>query len=462
VVVLKKSFPNKTAANMIKKVICITLALITITVLLACNPTTKSEAALPSGRLLLASGDALQSEKQRETSLEMDQADLTALVTGNNSFAFDLYQTLKNTDGNLFYSPYSISEALAMAYAGARGNTEKQIAATLHFDLPQNLLHASFNSLDQELARRGQETEFGDGQSFQLHVVNAIWGQRNYKFLTDFLDVLAVNYGAGLKIVDFEGAPEQSRVTINEWVSGQTEGKINELIPQGIINRLTRLILTNAIYFNSDWQSPFDDKMTYIGVFHLLDGGMVPVLMMRQTKSLGYSEGKYYQAIELPYKDNQLSMVILLPDDGKFNTFEQSLDAQKVAAIMKDIETGNPSSAVDRHQVAVIMPKFKYESDFQLNDALTSMGMTDSFGRNADFSGMTGTREIFIGIVIHKAFVSVDERGTEAAAATVVAMVGAPPGEPIPVTIDRPFIFLIRDIQSGAILFIGRVLNPGA
>jgi serpin B len=399
-----------------------------------------------------AVASVLRSDKPRVTSPSVTEGDLNNLVSDNSAFALELYQQLRTKDGNLFYSPHSISVALAMAYAGASGETEDQMADALHFGLPQDRLHPAFNSLDIELAKRGEGAEGKDSEGFRLNVVNAIWGQKDYKFLTDFLDVLAENYGAGLRILDFIKAPEESRITINDWVSEQTEGKIEDLIPQGLINELTRLILTNAIYFNAAWAFPFSEEATSDGIFHLLNGDEVIVPMMRQTESLGYAQGDDYQAVELAYDGSELSMVILLPQSGEFDTFEASLDLQKLNGILGQLEY---------RQVDLTMPKFEFESSFALKDTLSEMGMPVAFSGSADFSGMTGNRDLFIADVVHKAFVSVDEAGTEAAAATAVVMeLTAIPEEPVTVNIDRPFIFLIRDIETGALLFIGRILNP--
>ena len=397
-------------------------------------------------------GEVIQSEKPRVTSPDVSGADLATLVEGNSAFAFNLYQALREGDGNLFYSPYSISLALAMTYAGAQGETAQQMADTLQFVLPQDRLHPAFNDLDLELSRRGEGAEGKDGEGFRLNIVNAIWGQKDYEFLSEFLDLLAENYGAGLRVLDFVSAPEESRITINNWVSDQTEGRIEDLIPQGLINALTRLVLTNAIYFNAAWQYPFEEDMTEDGPFYLLDGGEVTVPMMRQTELFGYAEGDGYQAVELPYDGGELSMIILLPQTGQFETFEDSLDAQQVDEIIGRLE---------HRQVTLAMPRFEFESSFGLREALVAMGMPVAFSGDADFSGMTGNRDLFIAEVIHKAFVSVDEAGTEAAAATAVVMpTSMPPDEIIEVTVNRPFVFLIHDIETGAILFIGRVVNP--
>ncbi|MBA7678777.1 hypothetical protein ES703_87055 [subsurface metagenome] len=394
----------------------------------------------------------LQSEKPRITSPEVNESDFTMLVEENSAFAFDLYQLLRQDTNNVFFSPYSISQALAMTYSSARGETEKQMSDTLHFVLSQDRLHPAFNGLDIELSKRGEGAQGKDEEGFRLNIVNAIWGQEDYRFLSEFLDVLAEHYGAGLRALDFVNAPEESRITINDWVSEQTEGRIEDLIPEGAIDALTRLVLTNAIYFNAAWQFPFNEDATTDGPFYLLDGGEVIVPMMTQTESFGYTKGDDYQAVELPYDGQELSMIILLPSDGQFENFESSMVYQRVTEII---------SSLAGQQVNLTIPKFEFESEFSLKKALTTMGMPVAFSADADFSGMTGNRDLAIDDILHKAFVSVDEAGTEAAAATAVIMtLTAVPAPPVVVTVDRPFIFLIRDIETGTILFIGRVVNP--
>ncbi len=426
-----------------KRMISVSIAVATISLLIALV------LAPPWGSVKPAVAETLKSDLPRIASPDIDPADQARLIEGNTAFAFDLYQELRDRKGNLFYSPHSISVALAMTYAGARAQTAEQMARTLQFLLEQEGLHAAFNWLDTELATRGE----GD-EGFTLNVVNAIWGQKGYDFLDAFLDVLAENYGAGLRVLDFVEETEPSRIAINRWVSDETEGRIEDLIPPDAINPLTRLVLTNAIYLDASWKHPFDKDSD--GPFYLLDGGQVTVPMMKQTEALGHTSGQGYQAVELQYDGGELSMVILLPDSGQFDTFEKQLDAQLVASIIEDIQST---------PVALTMPKFEFESDFNLKAAFQAMGMTDAFVWNtADFSGMTGDRDLFISDVVHKAFVSVDEEGTEAAAATgvVIAPTAMPPDPDIEVKVDRPFIFLIRDIETGAILFLGRVTNPAA
>ncbi len=401
---------------------------------------------------------ALRSTKERAAPTA-GVADLGALVRGNTAFAFDLYEALREDGGNLFYSPHSISLALAMTYAGARSDTESQMADTLHFNLPQDRLHSTFNALDLELASRGRDGQGENAEGFRLRIANAVWGQHDYEFQTMFIDLLAENYGAGVRPANFREAPEESRVTINDWIAEQTEDRIMDLIPNGVINPLTRMVLTNAIYFNAAWAFPFDEPSTSEGPFSLLDGSEIFVPMMQKTGLLGYARGDGYQAVDLAYAGRELSMTILLPDEGHFREFEDSLDTV-FERVLGDAQ---------RQHVALVMPKFEFESQFRLAQTLEGMGMSNAFDKGtSDFSGMDGNSCfagddpcLFIRDVIHKAFVSVDEQGTEAAASTaVVVQIESARPDPIRVAIDRPFMFLIRDLETGAILFLGRVLDP--
>jgi serpin B len=393
----------------------------------------------------------LQSNLQRDTSPVVGTTDLAELVVGNTAFALDLYQSLREGQGNLFFSPYSISLALAMTYAGARGETEREMAQTLHFTLPQERFHPAFDALDLELSHRDEEIDEREGEPFRLNIANSIWGQRGYDFLPEFLDTLALNYGAGLRIVDYIEATEEARQLINQWVSDQTEGKIKDLIQPGVLDEMTRLVLANAIYFNAGWFFPFLEEETHEGTFQLIDGGQVSVPMMSQTETLRYFEGDGYQVVELPYVGREMAMVILLPEKGMFEVFEMGLNSEQLAEIFENL---------DYQSVALTMPKFKYESEFSLQETLIEMGMRSAFA-DADFSGMDGTHDLFISEVVHKAFVSVDETGTEAAAATaVIVSLTAAPSAPVEVRVDRPFIYMIRDLKTGSLLFVGRVLNP--
>lgn len=404
-----------------------------------------------------SSGEIRSSSDRAEPSA--GDAELVDLVSGNSTFAFDLYQALREQDGNLFYSPYSISLALAMMYAGARGETESQMGDTLRFTLPQADLHPTFNTLDLELASRGGGEQGGDNEGFRLSITNSVWGQEGYEFLQEFLDVLAENYGAGVRPTDFREAPEESRLKINDWVANRTDDRIKDLIPEGAINALTRLVLANAIYFNADWLYPFFYNPVAPRPFHLLDGRDIDVPMMTEIEQYGYAKGDGYQIVDLPYVSEEVSMTILLPDRGNFRDFEEAMDTALISRIIDEIQTTT---------VNLTMPKFEFESQLSLTDALNTMGMSNAFsGRKADFSGMdgqscvTGNACLFISGVFHKAFVAVDEEGTEAAAATVeiFVLVGVKPSD-VRVEVDRPFIFLIRDRATGTILFVGRFEEP--
>ena len=303
-----------------------------------------------------------------------------------------------------------------------------------------------------------------DDKGFRLNIANAVWGQEDYDFLEPFLDVLAESYGAGVRPMDFREAPEGSRVTTNDWVAERTEDRIKDLIPEGAVDRYTRMVLTNAIYFNAAWQYPFEESSTALRPFHLLDGSSIDVPMMRTTARFGYAKGEGYQAVDLPYDGTELSMTILLPDAGHFREFEESVDAALVSRVLGDVQG---------KLVALTIPKFEFESQFRLAETLKTMGMPNAFDdKLSDFSSMNGNSCfagddpcLYIKDVIHKAFVSVGEAGTEAAAATAVMMAvptsAGPPPQPIRVTVDRPFIFLIRDRTTDAILFVGRIEDLG-
>ena len=391
----------------------------------------------------------------RDTAPGASESDVAALVAGNSAFAFDLYRVLSDSGGNLFFSPHSISLALAVAYSGARGETERQMADILGFGLPQARLHPAFNALDLSL-QSGEDD--GDSGDFRLSVANSAWGQEGYGFLPEFLDGLALNYGEGMRAVDFRRNPEGARGQINDWVAEETKGLIKDVIPPGAIDELTRLALVNAIYFKAAWGIPFDATATSDRPFHLLDGSERDVPMMRQQSRLRYAAGDGFQAVDLPYAGGQVAMTVLVPDSGRFEEFQDSLDGPSFRGIVESL---------DRRQVRLSMPRFEMESSFSLTGALQAMGMTDAFdGQSADFSGMDGRSCgggvcLVISNVVHKAFVSVDEEGTEAAAATavLVGVTSADPDAPIELVIDRPFLFVIRHQGTGAVLFLGRVLE---
>jgi serpin B len=374
---------------------------------------------------------------------------VSELVVGNTDFTFDLYRALAADPGNLFLSPYSISMALAMTYAGAAGDTQAQMAETLHFSLPQDQLHSTFNQLTLTLLSR---SELPEGEGFKFNIANALWAQQGYAFLDDYLDVLARSYDAGIHLVDFIAATEEARQRINTWVADQTEDKIKDIIPEGALTAATRLVLTNAIYFNAAWASTFEEEATQTETFTDLEGTQHETPMMRQISYFLYTDADGVTVVEMPYVGGQMSMVMLMPPLDQFQAFEGSLDAERLQSVLDDMVSTN---------IHLSMPLFEFESEFGLSQTLAALGMPNAFSTEADFSGMDGGQDLFLQSVLHKAFISVDEEGTEAAAATAV-VVGATAleEEPIQVSFDHPFIFLIRDRETGAILFIGRLLQP--
>lgn len=414
------------------------------------SPSTSAPTQLPA----IAEDKILESKLARIQSPSVPGDDLTQLAQGNNAFAMALYQNLRSGNGNLFFSPYSISLALAMVYAGAGGDTEKQMADALHFSLPQERLHPALNALDQHITSNAQANNV-PGQGFHLNIANAIWGQDSFPFLPAYLDLLAQDYGAGLHLADFIHAAEPARQVINAWVEQQTQGKITNLFPQGSIDDSTRLVLANAIYFKAAWASPFDPASTSNDTFYLLDGSQasVPMMHSKSDSSYLYAQGSNYQAVGLPYAGSDIMMVVLMPASGSFANFEAGLtDAQ-----LEGILVGMKGASLNLE-----MPKFKTESQFDLESTLASLGMPDAFSDTADFSGMDGRKDLFIGDVLHKAYVNVDENGTEAAAATGIAMGGGGLAtQPQTVNINHPFLFFIFDPQTKTILFMGRMLNPG-
>lgn len=408
---------------------------------------------LASSCSVLPSANLAHSNLPRDTSPSSGNDEIHRLVEGNNTFALDLYGALRRQGGNLIFSPYSLSIALAMTYAGARSETSAQMASVLHFDLPTERLYPAFNRLDLDLSQRAK-SKSKEEQPLQLNLANAIWAQKSHPFLQEYLDLLAREYGAGVRLADFVNRAEPARREINGWVSDQTQGKIQDLIPEGLLDAITRMVLVNAVYFKAGWEAPFEPNETTDQPFHLLDGSQVQVPMMSGYLSgFLYVKGEGYQAVELPYKGASAAMDLIVPDSGQFQAFETALDAEKVKLILSSLQ---PASGT------VGLPKFKFTGEFKLADSLASLGMPAAFDpTQADFSGMDGARDLYISDVIHKAFISVDEKGTEAAAASAVVMrTLMAPSFQVNLMIDRPFFFLIRDLPSGQILFAGRVLKP--
>lgn len=392
------------------------------------------------------------SSLSRDTAPDTTSEELAQLTGDNAAFGWEFYREIVKEGENLFFSPHSISVALAMTWAGARGNTETEMANALHFALGQERLHPAFNALDLELATRAEASGANPPLPFRLNVTNALFGEVDFTFLDLFLDTLAINYGAGLRLMDFVNEPEESRVAINAWVADKTEDRIEELIAQGIIDSATRLVLVNAIYFTASWAEPFDEANTTDDAFTLLNGTDITTPTMHGSALTAYADGPNYEAAEVPYDGQQLAMLLIVPDEGQFAAVENALSASTVAQIRDELTT---------HQVEFALPKYSFRSQIPAKEPLMSLGMVDAFDASAaDLSGMDGTDRLFIQDVVHEGFIAIDERGTEAAAATavVVGVDSAPPAATL--TVDRPFMFAIIDRPTGATLFIGRVVDP--
>jgi serpin B len=381
----------------------------------------------------------------------VDVNDINTVTAGNSGFAFDLYGKIKGDSnapkGNLFFSPYSVSTALAMTYGGARGETKEQMAKTLRFTLPDQNLYSAFGNLQKQLI---QENKL---RGYQLLLANALWCQKGEPFLKDFLDLTQNYYGAGTNQVDFVNETEKSRQEINSWVEEKTNEKIKELIPPDGVERETVLVLTNAIYFKGDWKFKFKRKDTEQADFFISKEDKIKVDMMHIKEKFKYYADEKMQAVELPYKSNETSMLVLLPNETEsLKEIEDTLTAESLSNLLSKITT---------EKIDVYFPKFKMKwGSFSLNNVLKKLGMLDAFDRDkADFSGINGKGGIWISDVFHQAMIEVNEQGTEAAAGTGVVIVKSFHIEPI-FRADHPFIFIIKDNRSGSILFMGRVINP--
>ena len=390
-----------------------------------------------------------QSTQPRVTAPTVPAGDATELANDNQAFAIDLYQNLRGqaaADDNLVFSPVSISLALAMLYNGAATETATQMATTLHFTLPTDRLNAAFDALDLALTAPPSS---GAG-SFQLSLANSAWTQAGFSILPSYLDVLAEDYGAGINTVDFESAPDAARSAINAWVANKTQNQIPTLFPEGSLNNLTRLVLADAVYFHGDWVTPFDPN-SQNGTFHAAAGDVsVPMMTSKDANAMLWS-GTGWQAASLAYQGAAVSMILVVPDAGTFDTFEQSLTADGLGTILM-----NSQQAFG----ALSMPRFTFSLATSLNDTLAALGMPDAFQASAaDFSGIDGMKDLHVQTVVHQADIAVDEKGTTAAAATGIG-VGDAASVGISLTVDRPFLFFIVHQSTGALLFAGRVVDP--
>lgn len=403
-------------------------------------PALAAEPKVPTGTTSPAAKPATAEQAQAVT------PEVQSIADANNKFAFELYQFLTKQPGNQFFSPISIETALAMTYAGAAGQTKADMAKVLHLGLPDGQVQDGFHTL-QAILNSAPD-------AYQLKIANRLWGANGYAFLPAFLTTTREKYGAELAPVDFAKS-EEARATINRWVEEQTNGKIKDLIPSGALNAMTRLVLTNAIYFKGKWDTPFSKSETKDAAFYESKDKKSDVATMYQKNKFRYAAADGVQVLELPYTQHHLSMVILLPTEREgLEKLEKGLTAENVQKWCDSLRS---------QDVQAYVPKFKMSSEFTMGEVLSAMGMGSAFGGSADFTGISSSEQVNISEVIHKAFVEVGEEGTEAAAATGVvirALAVQIPKEPVVFRADHPFVFMIRDNRTNAILFLGRVVDP--
>ncbi len=386
--------------------------------------------------------ETTRSNQQRLTP-QVNPSQLSAAVRANSDFAFDFYRHVAGERGNIVFSPHSISSAFAMLWAGARTTSDAAIKDALHFPFAQAEQHPLLNALDAELEKRNATDRV------TLSVVNDVWAQKGFTILPEFLDTLAGNYGAGVRRLDFLQDPETARAKINDWVSAKTNDRIPELFGKGSIDSATALVLTNAVYFKADWKDAFDPSHTTKDAFHLDASSDVSVPFMHRTARAGHAAKTEWQAVELPYVGDELALLVIVPTD--LAAFEASIDGAGLESI---------TAALKYDEVRLALPKFTHEKPYDLKPTLTAMGMGELFG-SADLSGIDGEHDLFVQSAVHKAFIEVSEEGTEAAAATGIAVgVTSVPAEPLSITVDRPFIYVLRDTKTNAVLFLGRVVDP--
>lgn len=379
-----------------------------------------------------------------------DSANIQSIVDANNQFALDYYSKLKDIDGgNIFFSPFSISNALAMTYEGAKGKTADEMRSVFHFPVDDRLRRTAYEAIFDEINKKDKK--------YQLKTANALWARKDFSFLKEYMDSVEKYYGGKTTNLDFGKDPEASRITINQWVEGQTNDKIKNLLSEGTVTAGTRLVLTNAIYFKGEWVRQFNKDETRELNFRMTKDKNIKVQMMRRTDKetkFNYVENDKVQILEMPYSGEELSMLIFLPKKDDLKGLENSLTIDQLLYWKKDLK---------EQKVRVVIPKFRLDTKYSLAVDLQSMGMPTAFSNDADFSGMTGEENLKIDEVIHQAFVEVNEEGTEAAAATAVIMVMGRGADETPFFfVDHPFVFLIQEKATGNILFIGRMTDPTA
>lgn len=385
---------------------------------------------------------------------DTDISALPAVAQSLQTFSADLFQRLAHRAGNLICSPYSAAVALAMARNGACGSTAAEMDRVLHASALAES-NAGLNALTQHLESRAGDRKRRDSSTatVTLNAANSLWGQLGITWRSAFLDTLGSQYGAGMRVVDYAGDSESAREAINTWTSDQTAGKIPNLVPKGVLGRLTRLLLVNAIYLKAPWEEPFNEHQTQQAAFTLADGSRVDVPMMSHlVNSARHASGPGWQAVELRYAGRELAMMIVVPDHGQMAVVQGALAGAGLTRLLGDLTP---------RAVALSLPRWKFRTHADLGEHLGALGMPTAFTHRADFTGMTDEGKIYIQAALQEAFIAVDEEGTEAAAATAM-MAGttmAPP-PPLRVTVDRPFIFVIHDVETAIPLFMGRVDDP--
>ncbi|WP_224367610.1 serpin family protein [Hyalangium versicolor] len=415
-----------------------------VLMLAGCSSSSEEDALPP-----LPPGELVASSKERVQDPNVPAEDFAALVSGNTDFGVSLYQQIAKPGDNLFFSPFSVTQAFALLYPGARGTTETQMAQALHFSLPQDRLHPALNALDQKLRAQVATSPGEPGKAPSFRLVNAAWGQQGLQFEPAFLDVLAVNYGTGLRTVDFVNESASIRKGINDWVADQTANRIQNLLSEKAVTPNTRLLLANALYFKGSWSSPFNKDFTRSGDFHALEGGTQSVQMMRGEGNFGFLQGEGFDAISLPYVGNAFRMLVIVPEETRFAEIESRLSAQFLDGVRAGLQ---------QRYFNLGFPRFEVKKEFPLEEAMQALGMVEAFTDKANLSGLTSQAALMITAAQHQAFVAVNEEGTEAAAATAIST--GPASIPDSYTVDRPFIVLIENTETKSVLFLGRILKP--
>ncbi|MFP4556730.1 MAG: serpin family protein [Bacteroidales bacterium] len=386
--------------------------------------------------LLMVFAGSISSHAQKYSSLQA------------NRFALDIYKQFAAQDNqNIFFSPYSLSTAMGMTYAGAKGETKEQIAQAFHFPIDDSDLHEKLGSMKSQLERLSSE-------GVEVSIANQLWADEEYRFKWLYLWKVKRAYSAPIERMAFRSKPNDSRLEINSWVEEKTNNRIVDLLPKGSISDMTAMVLTNAIFFKGQWEEKFDEKKTAQAEFKAIKGSAVECKMMKRKGKYNLYKGNDIKLLELPYDGKDFSMLVLLPNEGT--------PLSKIEKGMKLEDLNHYISLMKQTEVQVSLPKFKFDAEYQMKPILAEMGMTNPFSNYADFTRMSGKSDLKIDEIYHKAFVEVSEEGTEAAAATAVVIVRKSATVPEEFVANRPFMFIIRDNNSGNMLFVGRVTNPNS